>query len=219
MRRTGIFLASCLLTAAVAAAAPAAPAAGNHPLQSAELQQALASQATRAQAGNKDLSALNADLRRIAPRDPVAQFMLATLIATSQRSEALELLRQSAAAGCTGAMGALGTLLATDENPEARDWIQRAAMNGDTGSQIMLSAGYRNGVFGLPQDMVEAFAWATVAQNNAPTFSMRQAAATAVGALLTSTDPQMLDGATSRIEALMKQVPKLEWHLCGFSLP
>jgi len=216
MRRTGIFLATCLLTAAVAAAAPAA---GNHPLPSAELQQALAAQTTRAQAGNKDLSALSADLRRIAPRDPVAQFMLATLIATSQRSEALELLRQSAAAGCTGAMGALGTLLATDENPEARDWIQRAAMNGDTGAQIMLSAGYRNGVFGLPQDMVEAFAWATVAQNNAPTFSMRQAAATAVGTLLTSTDPQMLDGATSRIEALMKQVPKLEWHLCGFSLP
>lgn len=216
MRRTGIFLATCLLTAAVPAAAPES---GTHPQPSVELQQALAAQATRAQGGNRDLSALNADLRRIASRDPVAQFMLATLIVTTQKSEALELLKKSAAAGCTGAMGALGTILATDENPEARDWIQRAAMNGDTGAQIMLSAGYRSGIFGLPKDMVEAFAWATVAQNNAPTFSMRQAAANAVGTLLTSTDPQMLDGATSRIEVLMKQVPKREFHLCGFSLP
>jgi TPR repeat protein len=219
-------LATCLITAVASAASAASPSSSSssssadHPLPSAELQQALTAQAARAQAGSKDLSAFIADLRRIAPHgDPVAQFMLATLIATDHKDEALALLRQSAAAGCTGSMGALGTLLATDEDAAARDWIQRAALKGDTGAQIMLSAGYRNGIFGMQKNMIEAFAWATVAQNNAPTFSMRQAAANAVGTLLTGTDPQMLDGATSRIEVLMKQVSRQEFHLCGFSLP
>lgn len=212
-----ILAVTCLAMAAINAASPAAQ---TNPLPSAELQKALTAQATRVQSGTKDISALVADLRRIATAgDPVAQFLLATLVMSSEKDEAMTLLKKSAAAGCNGAAGALGTILASTDDPEARAWVTNAARGGDTGAQLLLSAAYRDGMFGLPKDPVESFAWATVAQNNAPTPSMRQAAANAVGGLLTGTPADVLDGAGRRAAALTDQIPRQAFYLCGFSLP
>ncbi|HXC59370.1 MAG TPA: hypothetical protein VN645_08635 [Steroidobacteraceae bacterium] len=212
-----LFLMTCLASAAVSAAEPAAQ---TNPVPSAELRQALMAQTTRVQAGKKDVSALLADLRRIASDgDPVAQFLLATLIVSSEKDEAKTLLKKSAAAGCKGAAGALGTVLASTDDPEARTWVMSAARDGDTGAQLLLSAAYQNGMFGMAKDAVESFAWATVAQNNAPTPSMREAAANAVAGLLVGTPADALDGAGKRAAALTSQTPRQAFYLCGFSLP
>jgi TPR repeat protein len=212
-----IFTVACLLAAATLAAEPVAQ---KNPLPSGELQQALSAQAQRVQSGTRDTTALVADLRRIAPQgDPVAQFMLATLIATKERDQALALLKKSSAAGCAGAAGMVGAILASNEDREAGEWIMRGAKAGDTGAQLFLAGAYKGGILGLPQNLVESFAWATVAQNNAPNLSMRQAAANMVGGLLVSTPPDALDGAGTRIATLMNQTPKVSFYLCGFSLP
>jgi TPR repeat protein len=218
--RLKIFLMTCLGTAMATATATAQPAPQPNPLPSPRLQQALSAQTARAQSGTKDVSALIADLRRIAPEgDPVAQFLLATLILNSEKSEAMTLLKKSAAAGCKGAAGALGTILAATDDPEARSWVTSAARDGDTGAQLLLSAAYRDGMFGVSKDPVESFAWATVAQTNAPTPSMRQAAANAVAGLLVGTPADVLDGAGKRAAALSSEIPRQPFYLCGFSLP
>lgn len=194
--------------------------AAETPTPSAAFQEAFASHSIRVRDGRTDPSPFIAELRAIAPTgDPVAQFMLAMLTMNADRPAAISLLRSSAAGGCEGAAGALGVALADSDSAEAKKWIVRAARNGDTGAQLSLSAAYKNGTLGFQQDIVEAFAWATVAQNHAPTNSMRQIAASAVGAILTETDPGVLSSGQSRVVGLMSEIPKKTFYLCGYSLP
>ncbi|MFC4312375.1 hypothetical protein ACFPN2_25050 [Steroidobacter flavus] len=197
--------------------------AAETPTPSVAFQEAFASHSFRVRDGRTDPSPFIAELRAIAPTgDAVAQFMLAMLTMLTMNDDrlaAISLLRSSASGGCEGAAGALGVALADSDPAEAKKWIVRAAKNGDTGAQLSLSAAYKNGTLGFPRDIIEAFAWATVAQNHAPTNSMRQVAASAVGTILTEADSSVFSSGQSRVVGLMSEIPKKTFYLCGYSLP
>jgi TPR repeat protein len=210
-------LASCLLCSAAVAAHSAEPRA---PTPSVEMTRALAAQSARVQAGSKGTVEFVADLRNVASKgDPVAQFMLAMLLMGSEKNQAMALLRSSANGGCVGALGALGVALAPTYPDQARQLIMNAATKGDTGSQLALAALYRGGTLGYKKSIPDAYAWATVAQNNAPTSSMQKLAANQAADITVSYVKSDIDRGLARYLQISREVRKQEFYLCGFSLP
>jgi TPR repeat protein len=191
------------------------------PAPSVGMARALAAQSGRVQAGSRSTVEFIADLRNVASTgDPVAQFLLATtLIAGTDKNQAISLLRSSAKAGCVGAIGALGVALAPNDPDQARQLIMDAATKGDTGSQLTLSSLYRGGGLGFKKSIPEAYAWATVAQNNAPTLSMRQIAASQTADITVNAVRSDIDRGMSRYLQMYREVRKQDFYLCGFSLP
>jgi hypothetical protein len=201
-------------------AIPALSAEPGVPAPSVEMTQALAAQSARVRAGSRGTVELTADLKNVASKgDPVAQFMLATLLLGTDKNHAMSLLRSSADAGCVGAMGALGVALAPTDPDQARQLILNAATKGDTGSQLALSALYRGGTLGYEKSIPDAYAWATVAQNNAPTSSMRQLAANQVADISVSYVQSDIERGVARYLQISRKVRKQNFYLCGFSLP
>jgi TPR repeat protein len=203
-----IFLALCL---DIANAAPPKP--------SAAFQEAFERHTRRVLEGNKDIAPLLGDLRQIAlSGDPVAQFMLASLIGTTEPEAAISLLQESYKGGCVGAAGTLGALVGAKNLVEAQSWFIRAANEGDGPSQLVV-AGLNERGKGFARSKAAAVAWAKLARSQ----TYNRGVARAADEYLANLEPTPTSAETAEAEQmwalLQRDHPKQPAYLCGQSAP
>jgi hypothetical protein len=191
------------------------------PQPSIELQRAFLRQAERVKGGSTDVAELIADLQqeRIS-NDPVAKFMLATLILDSQSERAKVLLQESADAGCAGAMGLLGIKMTADSEEIGRLLVLKAARSGDAAAQIAVSAFFERG---YPPEFLKneitAISWANLAKRQSYSVGVKNAAMNSIDRLLGKLSKADSVNVATQIEGLKTLYPKIPFYLCGQSAP
>lgn len=151
--------------------------------------------------------------------DPVAQFMLATLLMEQDRQGAMGLMKDSAEKGCAGAAGVLAMYYFSQNSADGEDWLTRAVDGGDAAAMMMRSTLYHRGDRGYAKSLPDALAWAQLAQarshNRGLSVGLEQ-----FGATLRR---DMSDEQISRAAALLLQLeqkhPQRAFYLCGQSTP
>jgi len=189
------------------------------PKPSTAFQEAFKDHTSRVLAGNKDLAPLIADLRQIVlSGDPVAQFMLASLIGSTEPEAAISLLQKSYEGGCAGAAGVLGALVGARNLVEAQSWFIRAANAGDAPSQLVVAGLHERGK-GLARSKAAAVAWAKLARSQ----TYNQGVTMAADEYLANLAPTLTSAEMAEAEqmwaVLQRDHPKQPPYLCGQSAP
>ncbi len=98
--------------------------------------------------------------RLIATGDPVAMFLYSMLFLKDEPAEALGLMKQSAIAGCPGALTAWAMTVFKNRYHlrEFIELIEKSALAGDALAQFFLASGYRSGAGYLPRNLPRAYA-------------------------------------------------------------
>lgn len=207
-----VVLTTAIILCAEVSAAP--------PVPSAAFQQAFKSQTARVISGKTDPTPFIQAIEPIAASgDPVAKFMLATLIMQSEKSRAIGLLRESARGGCMGAAGVLGVLLMPTNPAEARVSFTRAAYGGDVASQMYMAGLNERGDSQTPRNRSAALAWAKQAKLQSFSSGTANAADEFISKLQATLSAEELAKAKELFDALQATYPRQPFYLCGQSLP
>jgi hypothetical protein len=208
----------CTLIVASCAIAPMTAAAQVVP--SAEVQAVLERQAQRAQRSERGLAAFQQDLRPLAAAgEPVAQFLLGTLLVGPEPDTALAYLTAAAEAGCAGAAGILAARARATETEGGDEWLERAVAGGDAASMLVRATLHWRGDYGFQKSTAEALAWAQLARARSYSRGLTPEIDRMIGALRQAAAPDEAAAAASRLLALDSQYPKTPFYVCGQSVP
>jgi hypothetical protein len=208
----------CLAVVLACAVAPSlAPAQVE---QSAEVKAVLERQAQRAQRRERGLMEFQQELLPLAEGgDPVAQFLLGTMLAGPAPATAIPYLTASAEAGCAGAAGILAAYAWATGAGRGDALLERAISGGDAASMYVRATKHWRGDDGFAKSTAEALAWAQLAHARSYSKGLTPEAERMIEALRSGATPEEAAEAAARFEALETQYPKKPFYVCGQSVP
>jgi TPR repeat protein len=215
MLRSVVFLASVICVSAIN---PLCAKADVQP--SEEMKQVMRAQATRVQRGEKSLDEFRNALRQPAESgDPVAQFMLATLLMEQDREGAMKLMTSSAEKGCAGAAGVLAMYSFSQNSLDAEEWLRRAVDGGDAASMMMRSSFYYRGDRGHGRSLSDALAWAQLAKARSHNRGLSVGVEQFIEKLRSEMSDQQISRASVLLPELEQKYPQRAFYVCGQSTP
>jgi hypothetical protein len=209
-----------LLLAAFAASLIVPKIAAAQVEPSAEVQAALDNQKERAQRRERGLAAFQEELRPLAEAgEPVAQFLLGTMLVGPDPTTAIPYLTASAEAGCAGSSGLLAVYSWATGKGGADEWLERAISGGDAASMFVRATLHMRGDEGFERSTAEALAWAELARARSYSSGLTPEIERMIGALRSGATPDETAAAASKFESLDSQFPKKPFYVCGQSVP
>jgi len=208
------------IVAVVAASlvAPSIVAAQVEP--SADVQAAIDRQKERSQRRERGLAAFQEELRPLAEAgEPVAQFLLGTMLVGQDPVSAIPYLTRSAEYGCAGAAGLLAVYSWSSGKGGGDEWLERAISGGDAASMFVRATMHMRGDEGFEKSAAEALAWAELARARSYSSGLTPEIERLIGALRSSASPEDVAAASARFDALDSQYPKKPFYVCGQSVP
>jgi hypothetical protein len=188
--------------------------------QSPELQAVLARQAERAQRRERGLAAFQEELFPLAAGgEPVAQFLLGTMLVGPDPGTAIPFLTAAAEAGCAGASGILASYSKAIGTGRGNEWLERAIGGGDAASMYVRAAMHWRGDEGFQKSTAEALAWAELARARSYSKGLTPEIERMIEALRAAATPDEAATAAARFEALDSEYPKKPFYVCGQSVP
>jgi len=188
--------------------------------QSAELKAVIARQAERAQRRERGLAAFQEELFPLAAGgEPVAQFLLGTMLVGPDPGTAIPFLTAAAEAGCAGASGILASYSKATGTGRSAEWLERAIGGGDAASMYVRAAMHWRGDEGLQKSTAEALAWAELARARSYSKGLTPEIERMIEALRSAATPDETAAASARFEALDGEYPKKPFYICGQSVP
>src|SRR5512139_481470 len=177
----------CLVLAAVAASFVAPRIAAAQVQPSAEVQAAIDRQKERAQRRERGLDAFREDLQPLAEGgEPVAQFLLGTMLVGQDPVAAVPYLTRSAEYGCAGAAGLLAVYSWSSGTSGGDAWLERAIGGGDAASMFVRATMHVRGDEGFEKSTAEALAWAELARARSYSSGLTPEIERLIGALRSS---------------------------------
>jgi hypothetical protein len=187
---------------------------------SAQLQAVLERQAQRAQRRERGLGAFQQELLPLAESgEPVAQFLLGTMLVGQNPGTAIPYLTASAEAGCAGAAGILASYARATGTGRGDEWLERAIGGGDAASMFVRATMHWRGDDGFTKSTAEALAWAELARARSYSRGLTPETERMIAALRATATPEESAAAEVRFEALDSQYPKKPFYVCGQSVP
>ena len=187
---------------------------------SAEVQAAIGRQKERSQRRERGLAAFQEELRPLAEAgEPVAQFLLGTMLVGQDPVAAIPYLTRSAEYGCAGAAGLLAVYSWSSGNGGGDAWLERAISGGDAASMFVRATMHVRGDQGFEKSTAQALAWAELAHARSYSSGLTPEIERMIGALRSSASPDDVAAAAARFEALDSQYPKKPFYVCGQSVP
>ena len=209
-----------VLAVVVAACSIAPVVASAQVEQSAELKEVLARQAERAQRRERGLTDFQQELLPLAEGgDPVAQFLLGTMLVGASPATAIPYLTASSNAGCAGAAGILAVYSSATGAGRGDELLERAISGGDAASMYLRATKHWRGDDGFAKSTAEALAWAQLAHERSYSKGLTPETERMIAALRTGATPDEIAEAAARFEALDSQYPKKPFYVCGQSVP
>lgn len=204
-------LAACLIVPQIAAAQVE---------PSAEVQAALDRQKERAERRERGLEPFREELRPLAEAgEPVAQFLLGTMLVGADPAAAIPYLTASAEDGCAGAAGLLAVYSWASGKGGGDEWLDRAISGGDAASMFVRATLHMRGDQGFEKSTAEALAWAELARARSYSSPLTNGIEGMIGELRSGATPDEAAAAATRFEALDVQFPKRPFYVCGQSVP
>lgn len=209
------------LVLAVVAVSFVVPAIATAQVQpSAEVQAAIDRQKERSQRRERGLDAFREELRPLAEAgEPVAQFLLGTMLVGQDPVAAIPFLTRSAEYGCAGAAGLLAVYSWSSGTSGGDGWLERAIGGGDAASMFVRATMHMRGDEGFEKSTAEALAWAELARARSYSSGLTPEIERLIGALRSSASADDAAAAAARFEALDSQYPKKPFYVCGQSVP
>ena len=187
---------------------------------SAEVQAAIDRQKERSQRRERGLDAFREELRPLAEAgEPVAQFLIGTMLVGPDPVAAIPYLTRSAEYGCAGAAGLLAVYSWSSGTGGGDEWLERAISGGDAASMFVRATMHMRGDEGFEKSTAEALAWAELARARSYSSGLTPEAERLITALRSSATPDDAAAAAARFEALDNQYPKKPFYVCGQSVP
>jgi TPR repeat protein len=187
---------------------------------SAEVQAALDRQKERAQRRERGLAPFQEELRPLAEAgEPVAQFLLGTMLVGSDPTTAIPYLTASAERGCAGSAGLLAVYSWATGKGGGDEWLERAIAGGDAASMFVRATLHMRGDEGFEKSPAEALAWVELARARSYSSGLTPEIERMIGALRSGATPDEAATAAARFEALDSQFPKQPFYVCGQSVP
>jgi TPR repeat protein len=186
---------------------------------SAEVQAALGRQKERSQRRERGLDAFQGELRPLAEAgDPVAQFLIGTMLVGRDPVTAIPYLTRSAEHGCAGAAGLLA-VYSWSSGKGGGEWLERAVSGGDAASMFVRATLHMRGDRGFEQSTAEALAWAELARARSYSSGLTPEIERMIGALRSAATADDAAAAAARLEALDNHYPRKPFYVCGQSVP
>ena len=187
---------------------------------SADVQAAIDRQKERSQRRERGLAAFQEELRPLAESgEPVAQFLLGTMLVGQDPVSAIPYLTRSAEYGCAGAAGLLAVYSWSSGTGGGDAWLERAISGGDAASMFVRATMHMRGDEGFEKSTAEALAWAELARARSYSSGLTPEIERLIGALRSSATPDDAATAAARFETLASQYPKKPFYVCGQSVP
>jgi len=187
---------------------------------SAEVQAAIDRQKERSQRRERGLDAFREELRPLAEAgEPVAQFLLGTMLVGRDPVSAIPYLTRSAEYGCAGAAGLLAVYSWSSGKGGGDEWLERAISGGDAASMFVRATMHMRGDEGFEKSTAEALAWAELARARSYSSGLTPEIERMLGALRAAATPDEATAGAARFEALDSQYPKKPYYVCGQSVP
>ena len=187
---------------------------------SAEVQAALDRQQERAQRRERGLGPFQEELRPLAEAgEPVAQFLLGTMLVGPDPVTAIPYLTRSAEKGCAGSAGLLAVYSWATGKGGGEEWLERAISGGDAASMFVRATMHVRGDEGFEKSTAEALAWAELARARSYSRGLTPEIERMIDALRSGATPDETTAAATRFEALDGQFPKKPFYVCGQSVP
>jgi hypothetical protein len=209
-----------LVLAILAASSLLAPSIAAQVEPSAEVQAAIDRQKERSQRRERGLAAFQDELRPLAEAgEPVAQFLIGTMLVGRDPVAAIPYLTRSAEYGCAGAAGLLAVYSWSSGQGGGDAWLERAISGGDAASMFVRATMHMRGDEGFEKSTAEALAWAELARARSYSSGLTPEIERLIGALRSSASADDTAAAAARFEALDSQYPKKPFYVCGQSVP
>ena len=187
---------------------------------SADVQAAIDRQKERSQRRERGLAAFQEELRPLAESgEPVAQFLLGTMLVGQDPVSAIPYLTRSAEYGCAGAAGLLAVYSWSSGTGGGDAWLERAISGGDAASMFVRATMHMRGDEGFEKSTAEALAWAELARARSYSSGLTPEIERLIGALRSSATTDDAAAAAARFETLASQYPKKPFYVCGQSVP
>jgi hypothetical protein len=209
-----------LVLAVVAASCVVPRIAAAQVQPSAEVQAAIDRQKERSQRRERGLDAFREELRPLAEAgEPVAQFLIGTMLVGQDPVSAIPYLTRSAEYGCAGAAGLLAVYSWSSGTGGGDAWLDRAIRGGDAASMFVRATLHMRGDEGFEKSTAEALAWAELARARSYSSGLTPETERLIGALRSAASPDEAAAAAARFEVLDSQYPKKPFYVCGQSVP